>query len=97
LEIDGDPPLPSPDVGAFLVGDAPKNVDQLCQERQIDARQLAERSGLDEQRVLAIILGRWTPSPQERDAIAAVFGLSREQIAWGHKTPIQHIYGHGPA
>jgi hypothetical protein len=73
------------------------NVDQLCQERQIDVRQLAERSGLDEQRVLAIILGRWTPSPQERDAIAAVFGLSREQIAWGHKTPIQHIYGHGPA
>jgi hypothetical protein len=79
------------------VGDAPKNVDQLCREQQIDARQLAERSGLDEQRVLAIILGRWTPSPQERDAIATVFGLSREQIAWGHKTPIQHIYGHGPA
>jgi transcriptional regulator with XRE-family HTH domain len=72
-----------------------QNVDQLCEEKQIDARQLAERSGLDEQRVTAIILGRWTPSPQERDAIAAVFGLTREQIAWGHKTPIQHIYGHG--
>jgi hypothetical protein len=25
-----------------------------------------------------------------------VFGLTREQIAWGHKTPIQHIYGSGP-
>ena len=74
-----------------------QNVDQLCVERQIDARQLAERSGLDEQRVTAIILGRWTPSPQDRDAIAAVFGLARDQIAWGHKTPIQHIYGHGPA
>jgi hypothetical protein len=47
--------------------------------------------------VTAIVLGRWTPSPQERDAIAAVFGLTREQIAWGHKTPIQHIYGQGPA
>ena len=74
-----------------------KNVDQLCADRGIDARQLAERSGLDEQRVLAIVLGRWTPSPAERDAIAAVFGLSRDDVAWGHKTPLQHIYGQGPA
>jgi transcriptional regulator with XRE-family HTH domain len=77
--------------------DTPHNVDQLCLEHHLDARQLAEKSGLDEQRVLAIVLGRWTPSPQERDRIAAVFGLTRDQIAWGHKTPIQHIYGHGPA
>ena len=74
-----------------------KSVDQLCAERGLDVRQLAEKSGVDEQRVLAIALGRWTPSPQERDRIAAVFGLTRDQIAWGHKTPIQHIYGHGPA
>jgi transcriptional regulator with XRE-family HTH domain len=73
-----------------------KSVDQLCAERGIDVRQLAAQSGVDEQRVLAIALGRWTPSPQERDRIAAVFGLTRDQIAWGHKTPIQHIYGHGP-
>jgi len=73
-----------------------KNVDQLCALSGIDARQLAERSNVDEQRVLAILLGRWTPSPQERDAIAAVLGVSRDQIAWGHKTPIQHLYGHGP-
>jgi hypothetical protein len=42
------------------------------------------------------VLGRWTPSPAERDNIAAAFGLTRDQIAWGHKTPIQHIYGSGP-
>jgi hypothetical protein len=79
------------------MAESSKSVDQLCVERGIDARQLAERAGLDEQRVLAIVLGRWTPSPQERDAIAGVLGLGRDQIAWGHKTPIQHIYGHGPA
>ena len=79
------------------MADASKNVDQLCLDHKIDAKQLADRSGLDEQRVLAIILGRWTPSSDERDAIAAVFNLTREQIAWGHKTPIQHIYGSGPA
>ena len=76
--------------------EAPKTVDELCQLQQITYQQLAEKTGLDEQRVLAIVLGRWTPSPAEREKIAAVFGLKREQIVWGHKTPIQHIYGHGP-
>jgi transcriptional regulator with XRE-family HTH domain len=74
-----------------------KSVQQLCEEKGIDYKELAERSGLDEQRVLAIILGRWTPSPAERDKVAAVFGTTRDQISWGHKTPIQHIYGSGPA
>jgi hypothetical protein len=74
-----------------------RTVDDLCSQAQLDYRQLASRAGLDEQRVLAIVLGRWTPSPDERDCIAAVFGLTREEIAWGHKTPIQHIYGSGPA
>ena len=73
-----------------------KSVEELCQQHQIDARQLAEKAGLEERRILAIILGRWTPSPEERDRVAAVFGLTREQIMWGHKTPIQHIYGSGP-
>ncbi|HEX3151518.1 MAG TPA: helix-turn-helix transcriptional regulator [Gemmataceae bacterium] len=79
------------------MAEAIKGVDQLCVEQGISVKQLAERSGLDEGRVLAIALGRWTPSPQERDAIATVFSLTRDQIAWGHKTPIQHIYGAGPA
>jgi hypothetical protein len=76
---------------------AAKSVDELCREQQMDYRLLAEKAGLDEQRVLAIVLGRWTPSPAERDKVASVFGLTRDQITWGHKTPIQHIYGHGPA
>src|SRR5262245_9587195 len=96
------PPTPLPQSGGEgrrrreTIMETLKGVDQLCVERTIDARQLAGRSGVDEQRVAAIVLGRWTPSPDERDRIAAVFGLTREQIVWGHKTPIQHIYGHGP-
>jgi transcriptional regulator with XRE-family HTH domain len=74
-----------------------KNIAQLLIEHQIDWRTIAERSGVDVQKVTAIVLGRWTPSPEDRDAIAAVFGLKREDIAWGHRTPIQHIYGQGPA
>jgi cyanate lyase len=77
--------------------EAPKSIAELLIHHKIDWRTLAERSGVDEQKVTAIVLGRWTPSPQDRDAIAAVFGLTRDEIAWGHKTPIQHIYGQGPA
>jgi len=73
-----------------------KTIEDLCVEQKIDVKKLAELSSLDEQRILAIVLGRWTPSPSERDKVAAAFGLTREQIAWGHKTPIQHIYGSGP-
>jgi transcriptional regulator with XRE-family HTH domain len=71
-------------------------VADLCREQSIDVAELAKRSGLDEGRVTAIALGRWTPSPAERQKIAAVFGVAPDQIAWGHSTPIQHLYGHGP-
>ena len=73
-----------------------KTVADLCQIHQIAWQEVARRANLDEQRVLAIVLGRWTPSPVEREKVAAVFGLARDQVAWGHSTPIQHIYGHGP-
>jgi transcriptional regulator with XRE-family HTH domain len=73
-----------------------KNLDELCRELGIDFQQLADKAGLEEQRILAILAGRWTPSPRERDQVAAVFGLTRQQIAWGHKTLVDHLYGHGP-
>ena len=73
------------------------SVVDLCRDRQIEFDELVQRSELDESRVRAIILGRWTPSPQERQKIAAIFGVVPADVAWGHKTPIQHIYGSGPA
>ncbi len=82
--------------GGGTVG-APRSVAELCTEHGIDARALAARSGVDEQRVTAIVLGRWTPSPEDRDAIAAVFGLTRDHIRWGQGMPVQHLYGQGPA
>jgi hypothetical protein len=69
------------------------SVERLCAECGVDGRALAARSGVDEQRVVAILRGRWTPSPGERDAIAAAFGLRRDQVAWGHTTPVQHLWG----
>ena len=73
------------------------SVAELCQQKQITFEELVEQTGLDASRVRAIVLGRWTPSPTERKKVADVFGVSIEEISWGHKTPIQHIYGHGPS
>jgi hypothetical protein len=73
-----------------------KTVADLCREMNLSIPDLAQRTGLDHGRVTAIALGRWTPSPAERQCIAAVFGVSVDDIAWGHQTPIQHLYGHGP-
>jgi hypothetical protein len=73
-----------------------KCVAELCAAHDLDVADLAARASLDLHRAQAIVSGRWTPSPTERDRIAAVFGLSRDQIAWGHKTSVDHMYGHGP-
>jgi transcriptional regulator with XRE-family HTH domain len=74
-----------------------KSVTEICEQRQMTVARLAEMTGLMEDRVTAIVLGRWTPSPQERSKVAEALEVTVEEIAWGHKTPIQHIYGHGPA
>ena len=73
-----------------------RSVAELCEERGMAVEELAETSGLEPHRVLAIVLGRWTPSPAERTAVAAALDVAIDDITWGHKTPIQHIYGHGP-
>jgi len=73
------------------------SVEEICRQQGITIRQLAQRSGLAEDRTAAIVLGRWTPSPSERSKVAEVFGVPVDEISWGHKTPIQHLYGQGPA
>ena len=72
------------------------SVADLCRQRELSPEALAQRSGLDSQKVLARVLGRWTPSPSERQKVAAALDVTIDDIAWGHVTPIQHLYGHGP-
>ena len=73
-----------------------KTVATLCHEQQFTLKQLVEQTGVDEHRIVAILMGRWTPSPSDRDKIAEALGVARDDITWGHQTPIQHIYGIGP-
>ena len=74
----------------------PISVAELCEQQQISLKELTERCGLGDTRVLAIVMGRWTPSPDERRKIAEVFDVKTDAISWGHKTPTQHMYGHDP-
>jgi transcriptional regulator with XRE-family HTH domain len=78
------------------LGAMPASVSDLCQQRGLTLEQLVARTGLDEQRLTAILLGRWTPSPSERQRVAAALDVTIEDISWGHTTPIQLLYGHGP-
>jgi len=73
------------------------SVADHCLRAGLTVEELTERCGLELSRVQAIVLGRWTPSPAERQRIADVLEVTPDQVSWGHKTPIQHIYGHGPA
>ena len=73
-----------------------RSVAELCEAENLTIEQLAEKTGLEHQRLLAILLGRWTPSPDERAKVANARDVTVDDITWGHKTPIQHIYGQGP-
>jgi transcriptional regulator with XRE-family HTH domain len=57
---------------------------------------LERASGLDRRVLTAIVNGRYTPSPAQRERVAAALGIAKEQIAWGHTNEVTHLYGHGP-
>ncbi len=65
-------------------------------ERGISLAALIEATGMDRRVVEAIAHGRYTPSPPQRQRLAAALGLTPNDILWGHTTAVDHIYGHGP-
>jgi hypothetical protein len=73
-----------------------KTPTQWMAERGIGLAALVEASGLGGRVVAAIASGRYTPSPQQRRRLSVALGVAPEQVAWGHRTPVDHLYGHGP-
>jgi transcriptional regulator with XRE-family HTH domain len=69
-------------------------LDYLIEQTQLTVEALATRSGLEPKRVQAIIDGRWTPSPEEREAMAKALGVPVEQIAFGHNMNARNIRFH---
>ena len=71
-------------------------IAEWMSERRISLAELVEASGLDRRVVEATACGRYTPSPEQRQRLSAALGIDPEQVSWGHVTPVEHVYGHGP-
>ena len=71
-----------------------RTVERLIEETGLTIEQLATRAKLDARRTQAIVDGRWTPSPREREKIAAAFGLSVSDISWGHTMNFRNVTYH---
>jgi ribosome-binding protein aMBF1 (putative translation factor) len=66
------------------------------EETGISLEQLIATAGLDAKLVKSIVSGNYTPSPFERQRLAAAVGVSIEEISWGHAVPVEHLRGNGP-
>ena len=66
------------------------------EEKGTGVDQLVAGTGMDAKIVKAIVEGQYTPSPSQRQRLAAAIGIPVEEIAWGHSVPVQHLRGNGP-
>jgi ribosome-binding protein aMBF1 (putative translation factor) len=73
-----------------------KTITEWQADRGIALADLIAASAVDRRVVEAIAEGRYTPSPEQRRRLAAALGVDVDQIAWGHRTAVDHIQGHGP-
>lgn len=73
-----------------------KPLAQHMEENGMSLDELVRTSGLDAKTVQAIVSGNYTPSPSQRQRLAAALTLSTDEISWGHTVPVQHLRGNGP-
>jgi transcriptional regulator with XRE-family HTH domain len=73
-----------------------KPLARYLEETGISVDQLIAATGLDAKQVKAIVSGNYTPSPSQRQRLAAALGVSKDDISWGHSVEVQHIRGNGP-
>jgi transcriptional regulator with XRE-family HTH domain len=71
-----------------------KTIDALLEEMAISFDELSARAGLPLERVAAIANGRWTPSPSERERLAAALGVTVETVSWGHTMNPRNVRYH---
>ena len=72
-----------------------KTVREWMAARGLTLADLVECSALDQRVIEAIVAGRYTPSPQQRERLAAALAVEVSLIAWGHEIEVEHMYGHG--
>lgn len=73
-----------------------RSVAEWMADRGLGLEHLQTAANLDPKVLDAILHGRYTPSPQQRQRLAAALGVETDQITWGHTQQVEHMYGHGP-
>ena len=73
-----------------------KPIARYMEETGISVDQLVTATGLDAKLVKAIVSGNYTPSPSQRQRLAAALSVSTDDISWEHTVPVQHMRGNGP-
>jgi transcriptional regulator with XRE-family HTH domain len=71
-----------------------KTVEFLFEMTGVSRMEVAARSGLELARIEAIADGRWTPTPKERESVAAAFGVPVDEISWGHTVNPRNVRYH---
>jgi transcriptional regulator with XRE-family HTH domain len=71
-----------------------RTVEHLLEERDLSIEELAARAGMTPERAFAIADGRWTPSPEDRERLAAALGVPVEEISWGHTMNPRNVRYH---
>ena len=71
-----------------------KTIDLLFEESGLSLEALAELSKLAESRVADILKGRWTPSPKDREKIAAALNVPVDSVSWGHTMAPRNVRYH---
>lgn len=71
-------------------------VAHWMQLRGLDLAGLQAAAKLDVRTAEAILAGRYTPSPAQRQRIATALEVEPSEISWEHAVGVVHMYGHGP-
>lgn len=71
-----------------------KPIDMLFDECGRTFDEIAALAKLPPDRLEAIVVGRWTPSPEDRRRIAEAFGVSPDDVVWGHTMDPRNVRYH---
>ena len=73
-----------------------KPIIRFMEDKGISVHELVTATGLDAKLVKAVVSGNYTPSPVQRQRLAAALGVSVEDISWEHAVSVEHLRGNGP-
>ncbi len=69
-------------------------LEQVLIDDAVSIEELHQRTKIPVERLGAIVGGRWTPSPEDREAIAQALGRDMDKIVWGHTMNERNVRYH---